>query len=181
MPDNIYISQVKTIRQQLQESSSGESAILMCNHILTRPVLMDELVKVYLEGPMRMTQRAAGVICSCAEKDPSLVLPHLAAMVRQLKEPEVSDAAKRNTLRILQLIDIPEELEGDLTDLCFKYLESAKEAVAIKAFAMTILFRLSGKYPELRHELRILIENQLPYQKPAFVSRGTKILAKLKK
>lgn len=172
---------MKTIRQQLQESSSKESALLMHNLILARPALLDELVEIYLEGPLRLTQRAAGIICLCTEKNPSLIISHLPAMIHKLKEPGVQDASKRNTLRILQLIDIPENLEEDLMELCFNYLDSGKEAVAIKAFSMTILFKLSAKYPELRNELQILIENQLPYQKPAFVSRGNKILDLLSK
>lgn len=169
------------IHKLLKNSPSKSEALKLCQSIVHQPPLIDDLIQMYLEGSTRLTQRAAGVICLCAEKAPVLVIPYLPAMLAKLKEPDIHDAAKRNTLRILQFIDIPEQLEDEVMDLCFGYLESRAEAVAIKVFSMSVLYRLSEKYPELRNELRILIEDQMPYQKPAFISRGTKILAKLGK
>lgn len=51
-----------------------------------------------------------------------------------------------------------------------------KEAVAIRVFSMQIVANLSQKYLEIRNELKVIIEDELPYAKPAFVSRGRKIL-----
>ena len=57
-------------------------------------------------------------------------------------------------------------------EICFKYLESPDEAVAIKAFALTVLGRLAKKYPEIIPEIKLLIEEQLPHQTAAFKSRA---------
>jgi hypothetical protein len=49
----------------------------------------------------------------------------------------------------------------------------------VKVFGMTVLANLCEKLPELKNELRIIIEDQMPYGSAGFKSRGSKILKKL--
>ena len=63
-------------------------------------------------------------------------------------------------------------------DACCKYVESSTEAVAIKAFALTVLGNLAKKYPEIIPEIKIIIEDQLAHQTAAFKSRAKKFLKK---
>jgi hypothetical protein len=44
---------------------------------------------------------------------------------------------------------------------------------------MTTLSRVIREYPELQNELKIIIEDELPYAKPAFRSRGLRTLKEL--
>ena len=62
-------------------------------------------------------------------------------------------------------------------DICFRYVESVNEAIAVKAFPLTILGKLSKQYPKIIPEIKLLIEDQLPHQTAAFKSRA-KILLK---
>lgn len=66
-------------------------------------------------------------------------------------------------------------------NICFAYLESPAEALAIKVFSMTVLGNLAKLYPEIIPELKLLIEDQLPYQTAGFKSRGKKVLKVLEK
>ncbi len=52
------------------------------------------------------------------------------------------DAVIRNSVRILQQIEIPESLHGELMNSCFQLLEEPLTPVAIKAFSITTLFYL---------------------------------------
>ena len=165
----------------LNKPFSSQELVLLRNQLLQNPNLFDQLFSFFLAGTERQSQKAAGLICLCVEKQPELLLPYLPSLLAKLREEPVRNSIKRNILRMLQYAQIPEELEGEFIELCFSYLESAREAVAIQAFSMPVLFKLSDKYPELKQELKILIEDQLPYQKPGFISRGKKILAWLNK
>lgn len=169
------------IKDRLQFSSSRTEQVLLRNNILAAPDLFEDLMTVYFFGPSRLAQRAAGLICLCLEKNPKLLSPYLPPLLARLREELVPDSVKRNTIRILQFIQIPEAFEEEVMNLCFGYLLSSKEAVAIRVFSMTVLCNLSEKYPEIRNELRILIEDELPFEKAAFVSRGKKILRTLQK
>ena len=135
----------------------------------------DQLMKLFLADTYRVTQRAAWIVSHCIDQYPNLIKPHLKAIIYNLNGP-VHVAVKRNTVRILQFVEIPNSLKGPLANICFNYLQSGKETIAVKVFAMTVLANMAKTNPELGNELRILIEDQMPYASAGFASRGSKIL-----
>jgi hypothetical protein len=139
-----------------------------------------DLMNHFLNGSYTVTQRAAWIIHHSTKNDPSLIVPYIQSMIENLKKP-VHDAVKRNTMRAFQFIEIPEELMGITTEACFNLLGSKNEPVAIKVFSMTVLFNICQKEPDLKNELKMYIEEQLPYSSAAFKSRGSKILKALNK
>jgi len=134
------------------------------------------LVEVYLTGPYRITQRAAWPLSYCVEHHPALVKPHLRRLLDFLDRPDAHVAVKRNTMRLLQFVDLPKRFEGRVAEFCFAFLQSKSETIAVKVFAMSTLHRIVKAQPELGPELKIIIEDQLPYAGPAFRSRALKVL-----
>ena len=65
---------------------------------------------------------------------------------------------------------------GIVVDICFNFLASPKEPTAVKYFSMEILFREAKKEPDLFHEIKILINDQMPLGSPGFKNKGQKIL-----
>jgi hypothetical protein len=121
------------------------------------------------------------VVGEVARKHPDLANEHLEKMVLNLRKENLHDAIKRNTVRVLQEITIPEILWGDAADVCFKLLLSKNEPVAVKCFSMTVLLNIVRHIPELKEELKIIIEDQIPYSSAGFKSRGIKTLKALEK
>jgi predicted transcriptional regulator len=110
-----------------------------------------------------------------------MVRPYLIEMVNGLSTNPV-DAFKRNTLRTFQTSEIPEEVEGELFDHCIEYLKSMDEAIAIKAFGMTVARRICERYPELADEVILPVEILISENYSAgVVNRGKKELKKLLK
>ncbi len=140
----------------------------------------DELMTLFLGDDYRLTQRAAWVVSHCADEHPWLIEKHIEPMILNLNK-QASDAVKRNTLRVLRYVEIPEDFMGIAAEVCFGCLQSGKEPVAIKVHAMDVLFNITKKFPELREELRLSIEDQMPFGSAGFLSRGTKILKLLDK
>jgi hypothetical protein len=140
-----------------------------------------ELIEVFFKGPYRITQRAAWPLSYCVEEHPTLIRPHLKKLLQYVTKSGQHDAVKRNSIRLLQYIEIPKSLQGLAADVCFRFLSDAKEPVAVKVFSMTVLTRLSQNEPELKNELIPIIEQQLPYSSPAFISRARRTLKELQK
>ena len=90
------------------------------------------------------------------------------------------NAIVRNTVRVLQNIEIPEELEGEIYERCFDYLNDPKEKPAVRAFSMKVLSNIAMIYPELKEELIKSIELHFPYGSKGFKSRGKKELERLR-
>lgn len=135
-------------------------------------------MQLFFSQDYRTCQRASWIVAHCADQNLDLIAPYLDKMVKNLAN-DINDATKRNTVRILQMVDIPKKLLEDCLNYCFSYLESGIEPIAIKVFSMTVLYNISNNIPEIKNELKILIEDQLPFSSAGFKSRGLKILQKL--
>ena len=163
----------------MKEHSRKQSQRI-ADYIKDNPVRFEELIRLFLNGSYRVTQRAAWILSICSENCPHLLGPHLEHIILNLDKP-VHDAVKRNTIRLLQYIAVPVELEGRLAGICFRFLSSGSEPIAVKVFSMTVLANLCKKEPDLASELKLLIESQLPVSGPAFHSRAAKVLKELRK
>ena len=139
----------------------------------------DELFKLFLNDEYRVVQRAAWPLSYCVINHPELIRKHFSKLVKNLGKPNIGDSVKRNTVRLLQHIAIPEEFHGEIMSICFNYISDPQEKVAIKAFSLSILQNLCRQYPEIRQELKTIIEDRWDYETVAFRSRAKKILKEL--
>ena len=168
------------IKAELLIDHGKETAIRISNWVGNDQTRMDKLMKVFFEGDYRMTQMAAYPLIFISDENPSLFYPYLPRMLEYMKG-KVHDAVIRNTLRLFQFIDIPEEIEGELFDMCIHFFSSPKFPVAIRVFAMTILANTCKKYPELKIEVLPLVNDVLEIsESPGIRSRGRKVLAELR-
>jgi hypothetical protein len=169
------------IREELLVEHSKKQTLKIAKQIGTDKILFAELMQLFFAYEKIITQRAAMVVNACFTFYPELVAEHLEALILNLRNKNLHAAVKRNTVRILQFIQIPEKLQGEAFENCMKLLRDPEEPIAVKVFAMTVLFNLCKLYPELKNELRLVIEAQLPYGSTGFKNRGEKIVKSLKK
>lgn len=158
---------------------SKQKATLVAGYACSSPEAFRELMHCFESDEYRLAQRAAYCVSIAADERPELVEPYIGVLVSQLKRTDVHDAIIRNSARILQDVPIPEAFHGELMDAAFALVMNRQSAIAIRTFCLTILFNLSKIYPEIRKELRALIEESIDYEPPAFVSRARKILKRI--
>ena len=139
----------------------------------------DELFDLFLNDEYRVVQRAGWPVSNCVIKYPKLIEKHFRKLLGNLRKPNLQNAVKRNTVRLLQDIMIPKKFHGEVMNICFEYIADPQEKVAIKAFSLTILQNLSRHYPEIKQELKTIIEDRWDYETAAFRSRAKKILKEL--
>ncbi len=169
------------ILRELVKEHSKPQALRIAAYIGADEDRFAELMRIFFGKDYRITQRASWSMNFCVEKHPFLLLPYLPQMIENLKRDDVHDAVKRNSVRVLQFFDIPDELLGEVADVCFQLLSAANSPIAVKAFCMPILLHICQKEPDLKNELKMLIEDQMPYAAPAFISSGRRVLKQLEK
>lgn len=169
------------IREELlkQQIHFKKHALAITEFAVSSDKNFKELIDCFLSKDIRVAQRAAWSVSWAAQKKPEIIQPYIGILVAQLKTTDVHNAVIRNSLRVLEDLVIPEEFHGEIMDACFAFLQKRDSAIAIKAFALTVLFNLSKIYPEIKNELRFIIEENMDYETAAYKSRGKKILAKL--
>lgn len=166
-------------RDELRKEHSKAQTTKIADYVAFNRPRFKKLVEVYLAGPYRITQRAAWPLSVCVERHPDLIRPHLGQILSAVSKPHSHDAVKRNTVRLLQFIDVPARYRGRVADLCFKYLQDRREPIAVRVFSMTVLHHLTTQLPDLKRDLILLIEDELPYASPAFRSRARGILKQM--
>ena len=139
----------------------------------------DKLFDLFLNDDPIVIQRAAWPLSYTVIANPQLVQKHFGRLIKNLKKPGLQDAVKRNSVRLLQDISIPEKYQGDVMNICFDYISSPAEKPAVKAFSLTVLNNLSKLYPEIKQELRTIIEDRWDFESAAFISTAKKILKEL--
>ena len=168
------------LKEEIIRDHSKEQAIRLTNYIGNDSDKFAELMELFFSSEYRINQWASWMVSHCADRHPGLLKPYLERMIKNLDNP-VHDAVLRNTIRIFQDIEIPEPLMGELADKCYKYLENPQYPVAIRVFSMTVLYNISLIWPELQPELKMIIQEHLPFGSAGFQSRGKKILKNLEK
>ena len=170
------------LREALLEEHSKLQVEKIIRWIGSDTTRIEHLIDLFLHDNQRVVQRAAWVVSGVAAAHPDLILPHLPALVKRVQDEGIHDAVKRNVFRLLQFTELPEAIHGDLMNCCFDAVADPREALAIRAFAMTVLARLTQTYAELTNELKIILEDALQQeQAPSFKNRGKKILQQLNK
>lgn len=140
----------------------------------------DELFYLFLHDEYRVVQRSAWPVSYCVMAHPRFIEKHFNNLLDNLDKPGIHDAVKRNSVRLLQDVDIPEKWQGRVMDICFNYIAAPNEKVAVKAFSLTVLKNLAHHYPEIIPEVMLIIEEQLPRQTAAFQVRAKQFMKAVK-
>lgn len=168
--------QTMDIEATLLEEHSKSQCEKIVAYIGNDPTRFAELMKIFFSGEYRLTQRAAWPMSYCVQLYPPLINPYLKKMLGLLKDPGQHNAVARNITRLLQDITIPKRYHGQLMNQCFEFIADPHIPVAIKAFSLTILEKLSVLYPEILPEIKLIIEERWEHETAAFRSRAGKLL-----
>ena len=168
------------LKNLILEEHSKQQCDLIVKYIGNDKKKFAELMKIFFGDESRLSQRSAWPMSYIVKKHPRLIEPYLNKLISNLGKKNLHNAILRNSVRLLQDIEIPVKYHGKLMDTCFNFIASPDIAVAIKAFSLTILQNLSKTYPEIKPELKVIIEERWEHETAAFHSRAKKIFKDLK-
>jgi len=167
----------------LKENSKSNSREI-AQAVFDFPEYIEDLMECHFEPGWRYSQRATWSLELIAKEQPKIVLPYIKPLLDTLLNHELHDGIRRNSVRLLQFLELPEEDAGIAFDKCYQLLDDPDEPIAIRVFAMTVLVNICKKEPDLASEVRHTIEKHLPYGSAGFKSRGrkmTQVLLKLER
>lgn len=166
------------LKEALLKEHSLVQATKISSWALESKSNLKQLMQAFFGKEKTLVQRASWAASKAYDVKPELFDSYLPQLIACLEKP-IHGSVRRNSLRMMQTMQIPEEHQSKLIDTLFALLSDPKEESAVKAFAMTVAYNLVKQYPELGQELKIIIEDQLPYATPSFKSRAKRIINKL--
>lgn len=164
------------LRKQLLKEHSKANCDKIVRWVGGDQQRFDELFSAFTSDEYRLVQHAAWPLSYAVIAHPQLIKKHFRKLVANLHKPGTHGAVKRNTVRLLQEIDIPQKYHGQLMDACFRYIAAPGEAPAVKAFSITVLENLSKQYPEIIPEIKLLLQENYDRETAAFKSRARHFL-----
>ncbi len=166
------------VKQLLLSEHSREQSGRVMEEVINDPNLIGELIRCTNSSDLVLAQRAAWPLGLLGTSHAHLFNPYVKELIECLENP-IHPAISRNAYRVLQFVNVPEEHEGNLFELCARDLSNPKNPVAIKVFCMTVAFNICQKYPDLKPELKLLIEAGLEHSTAGYRSRSRKLLKQL--
>lgn len=141
-----------------------------------------ELLTLALDKDVLLSSRAMWVLGHCSDIDYIRIKPFHIKLINNLKNKNLHNGVIRNTLRLFQKYSVPKKLESFLLDKCFEYVKNPSQAIAIRVFAMTVIFNISKSYPELLNELLIVLNHlRLTENGPGIISRVNNTIKEINK
>jgi len=169
---------IEKIKNRILTFGSGESDHWK-KSVIADKQLFDLLFKFVFSDDKRLAWRACWIIDTASEDFPELLADKLPFLIEGLLST-ANSSLKRHFTRILCRYSIPEKYLGRLIDRSFELL-SPTEPVAVRAFAMQLLFNMTRQIPDLKGELISVLEYLAEEGGSAgFMNRSTKLLRQLK-
>jgi hypothetical protein len=164
------------LRETILKEHSKANCIRIVKWVGDDQKRFDELFSLFLNDEYRVVTKGCMANDILCRRSSGICQETFAKVLKALEKPGVHDSVKRNSIRFLQYVDIPKRFHGQVMDVCFRYFSSPTEAVAIKAFSITVLQKLAKLYPEIINEIKLVIEERWEYETPAFKARAKKLL-----
>src|ERR1700753_1319430 len=90
-----------------------------------------QLIALFFKGEYRITQRAAWPLSYCVRRHPALITPYYKPLLDNLQRKDIPVAVIRNTVRLLQDVDIPKRQHGRVMSICFDFVADPETPIAV--------------------------------------------------
>lgn len=171
----------KELQTMINNMMSMQEAEWVATSAVENPEIFLKLLEYSYIGDKKLAFRASWTLTKVCDKYPELIYPYLAEIIEAL--PRIGyESVQRSFLRILSFSDLGNLTGRDhglLADHCFAALNSGLSAIAIKAYTMEILYKLSLIYPELTNELASSIRVLMEDGSAGIVAKGNAVLKRI--
>jgi len=156
----------------------------LADFYIKNETLIPELLSFFDQNKnKRLQARIFWIIRTCFELKSNIIEPYFVKFTQIVNEKDLNPGVYRNLLAIFaetkhHFTDVENEL---ICNASFDFLIDPKSPIAIKIHAMAVLEKIIVQFPELKKELIIILEDQLPFSSAGFKSRATKLLRDLQK
>jgi hypothetical protein len=169
---------IQNIKQSILAIGSGELAFWK-RAVAADEELFNLLFKLIFSGDQRLAWRSCWIIDNASEDSPDLLADKLPEIIDGFLSTS-NGSLKRHFTRILCRYQIPEEYLGAIVNRSFELL-APYEPIAVRVFALQLLFNISLLVPDLKGELIPVIESLMDEGASAgFINRSAKLLRQLR-
>ena len=125
------------------------------NEVLCNSLLLNDLFPLIYHKNLTVAWRTAWILEKIQLKNPELFLSKTEELIKALPNFK-HQGSKRSVLKILENTTF-DQYPVALINLCFDWLLSPKETIAVRAICIKILHKVCLQEPDLTQELRLCL------------------------
>lgn len=148
-----------------------------------QPQLIVDARKMMFNIDQQKSMRAAWLMVHAAFEYPELVKKQLPYIIKLLHQSNLHTGTIRSSIRLFQELELPEKYCAPLFDICIHHTKNSAMPHAVRAFSINILGLICKKYPELKHEVLLVLSELHSFPQPPSINfcikKNLKILLKL--
>lgn len=141
------------LEQKLLTYYKNEMIAFMKAH----PEHFDEAIELAIGDKEKLCWRASFLLWGCMEKNDPRIKKYINKIIKVL--PEKGDGHQRELIKILSIMELNEEQEGSLFNICMNLWEQLDKVPSVRFTAFKFISEMGKKYPELAEEISFLTQD----------------------
>ena len=148
----------KTLQHQnlteLEKVLLNSYKVEMVAFVNSSPKEFDELIELTLTNKQPFSWRAAFILSTVMKRNDERVRTHIVDIIDAIDGKP--DGHKRELLKILLRLELNEEQESRMIDICINLWKELDAKPTVRFYAFRMLMEIAKKYPDLESEIRLL-------------------------
>ncbi len=128
----------------------------MISYMKSHPEDFDEAISIAIADKQPYSWRAACLLWSCMDENDQRIRGHIERIIDIL--PTRSDNQLRELLIILQRMELNDDCEGKLFDICVNIWEKVGKQASVRYNAFKLMVKIVKRHPDLSKEIIFLTE-----------------------
>ncbi|MDA3892455.1 MAG: hypothetical protein PF517_12390 [Salinivirgaceae bacterium] len=145
---------METLLEHILTSAYKDEMISFMND---HPECFEEAINLAIADKQPYSWRSAWLLWSCMKKNDLRIQGHISKIIKSLMQKD--DGHQRELLKILMQMDLDEDQEGYLFDICVTVWEKINKKPSVRFFALKFIILLAKKHPDLSNEVVFLTQN----------------------
>jgi len=129
----------------------------MIAYLNNHPEDFEEAIKLAISDKQPYGWRSAWLLWSCMEKNERRIQGYVKQIINTISTK--GDGHQRELLKILQLVELDEEDEGILLNVCVELWGKTNKRPSVRYTAFMFMNKMVARYPDLFHEIELLTED----------------------
>ncbi len=143
---------------RLEKRLSKQEVDVLSAEILSGTLRPEEIRPLLFVTDQSILFNLYWILATVANRTPKALRGLETDMFRGMMQHSGNESVVRSVLSVFKQADIPESIEDELYDFCFRVTEAADSPIAHRSFAMVVCARICKKYPELSNELLAVVK-----------------------
>lgn len=128
------------------------------NFFFSHPKELEELLAISLQADKGKHCINGTWVCAHLAEVDNKPFKKIHKDILHFLQTETHQSSLRNWMKVMTFLPTPEEIEGEVIDLCIAFIQNPENKVALQMYSILVLMPILKKYPELIPEIKAIID-----------------------